>query len=284
MPSAVVKCDCPRCSCEVQGPAAVFRNGQSFCSDACATGHPNHEPCHDGAGACGCTCGSWTNACLRRIWAAVQSIDAQCVWWGYAGTDDSAVRCQLSKVFISGREPPDFVMSPAGQRDVPFFFPLANANSLDEEDRMVLHLKNSFWWFSPKLKHDAIDPHIIPSRLDVGWKVVVLAMENDCIRGYQKRRDGRHFHDAVCARPSELPTVWWESTAQCQHLNTASLFLVHTFALTCGWNVLHRFRRIYESFFRLFVMTVQSIFACCFGVSLHWLELLNDFCDDWNAS
>ncbi len=36
-------------------------------------------------------------------------------------------------------------MSPAGQRDVPFFFPLANANLLDEEDRMVLHLKNSFW-------------------------------------------------------------------------------------------------------------------------------------------
>ena len=47
-------CACPRCTCEVQVPQAVVRDGQSFCSEACATGHPNHEPCH-GSDSCGCT-------------------------------------------------------------------------------------------------------------------------------------------------------------------------------------------------------------------------------------
>ena len=58
MTATLVKCACPSCSCEVTGSSAVVRNNQSFCSDACATGHPNNEPCHDSAGACGCTCGS----------------------------------------------------------------------------------------------------------------------------------------------------------------------------------------------------------------------------------
>ncbi|WP_114992000.1 conjugal transfer protein TrbI [Synechococcus sp. UW179A] len=57
MTTTVLICACPSCSCEAGGPPAVQRSGQSFCSDACANGHPNHEPCHDGAGACGCTCG-----------------------------------------------------------------------------------------------------------------------------------------------------------------------------------------------------------------------------------
>ncbi|WP_114987768.1 metallothionein [Synechococcus sp. N19] len=48
-------CACPRCTCEVQAAQAVFRDGQSFCSEACATGHPNQEPYH-GSGSCGCTC------------------------------------------------------------------------------------------------------------------------------------------------------------------------------------------------------------------------------------
>ncbi|QNJ00474.1 metallothionein/ family 14 [Synechococcus sp. A15-62] len=48
-------CACSRCTCEVQASQVVVRDGQSFCSEACATGHPNHEPCH-GSGSCGCTC------------------------------------------------------------------------------------------------------------------------------------------------------------------------------------------------------------------------------------
>ncbi|QNJ03483.1 metallothionein/ family 14 [Synechococcus sp. PROS-U-1] len=55
MPSTMLRCACERCTCEVQESKAVLLNGQSYCSDACATGHPNHEPCH-GTGSCGCTC------------------------------------------------------------------------------------------------------------------------------------------------------------------------------------------------------------------------------------
>ena len=60
MTMTLVKCACPTCTCEVSGSAAVVKNHQSFCSDACASGHPNNEPCHDAAGACGCSCGSWS--------------------------------------------------------------------------------------------------------------------------------------------------------------------------------------------------------------------------------
>ena len=59
MTTTIVKCACPSCSCDVSGSSAVFKNSQRFCSDACANGHPNNEPCHDADGACGCTCGSW---------------------------------------------------------------------------------------------------------------------------------------------------------------------------------------------------------------------------------
>jgi len=46
-----LKCACPGCNCKVQ-PETPFRSGTSlFCSDACAKGHPNGEPCHAG---CGC--------------------------------------------------------------------------------------------------------------------------------------------------------------------------------------------------------------------------------------
>ena len=48
-----LKCACPGCNCTVQ-PETPFRNGALlFCSDACAKGHPNGEPCHAG---CGCEC------------------------------------------------------------------------------------------------------------------------------------------------------------------------------------------------------------------------------------
>ena len=59
MTATIVKCACLSCTCEVSSSSAISRNGQSFCSDSCANGHPNNEPCHDAAGACGCTCGSW---------------------------------------------------------------------------------------------------------------------------------------------------------------------------------------------------------------------------------
>ncbi|MEJ6586014.1 MAG: conjugal transfer protein TrbI [Synechococcus sp. ChSW.bin.154] len=58
MTATLVKCACPGCTCEVSSSSAISSNGQSFCSDACASGHSNNEPCHDAAGACGCTCGS----------------------------------------------------------------------------------------------------------------------------------------------------------------------------------------------------------------------------------
>ncbi|NQV09715.1 MAG: conjugal transfer protein TrbI [Cyanobacteria bacterium] len=41
-----IECACPSCHCAVQAEG-------SFCSDACAKGHPNGEACHLG---CGCEC------------------------------------------------------------------------------------------------------------------------------------------------------------------------------------------------------------------------------------
>lgn len=50
---ATRQCACPDCHCTVQLDTP-FRNGALlFCSDACAKGHPNQEPCHAG---CGCAC------------------------------------------------------------------------------------------------------------------------------------------------------------------------------------------------------------------------------------
>ncbi|MCP9850705.1 conjugal transfer protein TrbI [Cyanobium sp. Morenito 9A2] len=48
-----LQCDCPSCHCTLQ-PDSPCRNGVlRFCSDACAKGHPNQEPCPAG---CGCDC------------------------------------------------------------------------------------------------------------------------------------------------------------------------------------------------------------------------------------
>ncbi|MCB4395264.1 conjugal transfer protein TrbI [Synechococcus sp. HB1133] len=55
MSSALLRCACERCTCEVQETKAVILHGLNFCSEACASGHPNNEPCH-GSGSCGCTC------------------------------------------------------------------------------------------------------------------------------------------------------------------------------------------------------------------------------------
>ena len=63
MSPAFVKCACQSCTCEAKGATLVVRNGQSFCSDACATGHPNNEQCH-GSGSCGCDCAGWSAAVI----------------------------------------------------------------------------------------------------------------------------------------------------------------------------------------------------------------------------
>ncbi len=48
-----MQCACPGCHCTVQADSP-FRNGALlFCSEVCAKGHPNGEPCHAG---CGCEC------------------------------------------------------------------------------------------------------------------------------------------------------------------------------------------------------------------------------------
>lgn len=43
------KCACADCVCVVAISDAVKKNGQNYCSDACASGHPNGAGCsHDG--------------------------------------------------------------------------------------------------------------------------------------------------------------------------------------------------------------------------------------------
>nr|WP_255476903.1 metallothionein [Synechococcus sp. A15-60] len=41
--STALRCACSKCVCEVEPSTAVVRDGQHFCSDACATGHPNRS-------------------------------------------------------------------------------------------------------------------------------------------------------------------------------------------------------------------------------------------------
>ncbi|SHF87297.1 metallothionein [Modicisalibacter ilicicola DSM 19980] len=49
-------CACPDCNCEVDTDNAVMSDGQAYCCDACASGHPNgikckHEDCGCGQSA-----------------------------------------------------------------------------------------------------------------------------------------------------------------------------------------------------------------------------------------
>ncbi len=39
-------CACPKCTCQ-PGADAVERDGQHYCCAACASGHPQGEPCGD---------------------------------------------------------------------------------------------------------------------------------------------------------------------------------------------------------------------------------------------
>jgi metallothionein len=47
-----MKCACDACVCVVAIEDAIKKDGKNYCSDACASGHPNGENC----GHQGCDC------------------------------------------------------------------------------------------------------------------------------------------------------------------------------------------------------------------------------------
>jgi len=47
-----IKCACESCSCMVDEATGIKKNGQFYCSDACANGHPDGSGC----GHHGCDC------------------------------------------------------------------------------------------------------------------------------------------------------------------------------------------------------------------------------------
>ncbi|MGD1851062.1 MAG: metallothionein [Cyanophyceae cyanobacterium] len=47
-----VKCACVPCSCQVEVSTGVEKNGQYYCSDACADGHAGGGACS--SSGCGC--------------------------------------------------------------------------------------------------------------------------------------------------------------------------------------------------------------------------------------
>lgn len=40
-----LKCGCPDCQCYVDPQQVFNRDGEAYCSQACADQHPNGEPC-----------------------------------------------------------------------------------------------------------------------------------------------------------------------------------------------------------------------------------------------
>ncbi|NJN76253.1 MAG: metallothionein [Synechococcaceae cyanobacterium RL_1_2] len=47
-----IKCACPSCVCLVDIASAITKDDKHYCSDACASGHPQGSGCgHEG---CGC--------------------------------------------------------------------------------------------------------------------------------------------------------------------------------------------------------------------------------------
>lgn len=40
-----LKCGCPDCQCDVDPQQVFNRDGEAYCSQACADQHPNGEPC-----------------------------------------------------------------------------------------------------------------------------------------------------------------------------------------------------------------------------------------------
>ncbi|REC95758.1 metallothionein [Kushneria indalinina] len=54
-------CDCTYCECVVPDTAPVV-NGKSFCCEACASSHPDNQPCQNSK----CDC-------HRRNWGGIKS-------------------------------------------------------------------------------------------------------------------------------------------------------------------------------------------------------------------
>jgi metallothionein len=51
-----MKCACESCLCIVSLAAAVLKDKQNYCSEACANGHPNGTGCgHTGCNCCATT-------------------------------------------------------------------------------------------------------------------------------------------------------------------------------------------------------------------------------------
>ena len=57
MEKVMLRCDCSLCKCSVEAAHAVRIGGQHFCSNACATGHPNMEACQGQPSGCSCGTG-----------------------------------------------------------------------------------------------------------------------------------------------------------------------------------------------------------------------------------
>lgn len=47
-----IKCACEPCQCMVDEATGVKKNGQVYCSESCANGHPDGSGC--GCGGCNC--------------------------------------------------------------------------------------------------------------------------------------------------------------------------------------------------------------------------------------
>lgn len=47
-----LKCDCPTCTCGVDLASAIKKDGKTYCSSACADGHPDGAGC--GHADCNC--------------------------------------------------------------------------------------------------------------------------------------------------------------------------------------------------------------------------------------
>lgn len=57
------RCACPDCTCEFRDDERFERNGEIFCSDACANLHPHGTPCPSAS----CNCESGVRIGNRRV-------------------------------------------------------------------------------------------------------------------------------------------------------------------------------------------------------------------------
>ena len=73
MALVLVQCDCPTCVCNVDEIHGIRKGHRVFCSQSCADGHPNNEPCH-GTDACGCDCGGQQNIMIYTSYGSLSRI------------------------------------------------------------------------------------------------------------------------------------------------------------------------------------------------------------------